>query len=267
MDINESRVHRIRSRTERAVEQRLTCASFEVRRFARKPTSGASIGLCWRDEVELACRLAVRATSKAEEFFTAGAAGSALRRRCRIERDGDPNSHLRWAAMRHPGSYRRGVEPAPPYRGFACEVGLSSVSSDCRAPAPSAGGLPTASGSHWSNESNTGHSAWPQSVRAYSTLGGTCGWMTRRTKPAFSSCRSCCVSIFCDTPGIDRSSSEKRRTRPPKRLKRIKSFQRPLINTSASSTPRAAASGVGKRCDEDGRLCAARVAMLRGCDM
>ena len=62
-----------------------------------------------------------------------------------------------------------------------------------------------------------------------------------------SSCRSCWVSIFCEMPAIARSRSEKRSVLPPKRWKRMTSFQRPSTLRMACSIPAAADAGVCAR--------------------
>jgi hypothetical protein len=59
------------------------------------------------------------------------------------------------------------------------------------------------SAAHSSNWSRAGHTACPHLVKAYSTLGGTCGCTVRVTMPSRSSSRSCWIaqSYSFDTPG------------------------------------------------------------------
>ena len=56
-------------------------------------------------------------------------------------------------------------------------------------------------------------------VILFHLFGGTCAWTMRATMPSRSSCRSCWISIFCETAGIARSRSEKRSFLPSKRWK------------------------------------------------
>jgi hypothetical protein len=58
---------------------------------------------------------------------------------------------------------------------------------------------------------NTGLRASPLRVSPYSTFGGTCGCIVRRTIPSRSSPRSCWISIFCEILGMALSNSESRR--------------------------------------------------------
>ena len=50
----------------------------------------------------------------------------------------------------------------------------------------------------------------PKSVSEYSTLGGTTGKTSRRTRPSLSSSRSCWVSILGVAHGIALRNCEKR---------------------------------------------------------
>ena len=58
-------------------------------------------------------------------------------------------------------------------------------------------------------DSNTGSRVCPNSVRAYSVLGGTTGYTVRLIRPSLSNSLNCCVSILVVALGTSRWSSLK----------------------------------------------------------
>jgi hypothetical protein len=81
----------------------------------------------------------------------------------------------------------------------------------------------------------TGLRAFPLPVSPYSTFGGTCGCIVRRTIPSRSSPRSCWISIFCEIFGMALSNSESRRMEFAHKREIIISFQRPSRHARAFS--------------------------------
>jgi hypothetical protein len=81
----------------------------------------------------------------------------------------------------------------------------------------------------------TGLRATPLPVSPYSTFGGTCGCIVRRTIPSRSSPRSCWISIFCEILGMALSNSESRRMGFAHNRERIIIFHRPSKHARAFS--------------------------------
>jgi hypothetical protein len=67
----------------------------------------------------------------------------------------------------------------------------------------------------------------PLPVSPYSTFGGTCGCIIRRTIPPRSSPLSCWISIFCEIFGVALSDSESRRMDFARKREIILIFHRP----------------------------------------
>ena len=82
---------------------------------------------------------------------------------------------------------------------------------------------------------NTGLRASPLPVSPYSTFGGTCGCIVRRTIPSRSSPRSCWISIFCEIFGMALSNSEGRRMEFAHKREIIIIFHRPSKHARAFS--------------------------------
>ena len=83
----------------------------------------------------------------------------------------------------------------------------------------------------------------PNSVKVYSTLGGTSAYTVRVNSPLSSIARSCAVSTFCDTFPIDFFNSPKRFV-PDNRSRRIKTFHLSPIKVKVVSTGQAGNSFV-----------------------
>src|SRR6204780_1404428 len=81
----------------------------------------------------------------------------------------------------------------------------------------------------------SGNSAWPLSVRAYSTRGGTSGKVWRSTIPSSSSARRRSDRVRGLIPASERSSSQKRE-RPSARSRTSKSVHLPHTTSAVRQT-------------------------------
>jgi heptaprenyl diphosphate synthase len=137
----------------------------------------------------------------------------------------------RHACVRRPGSRRPppARRPRPLSRGpsarrrYGVIISAPIRAMRCRPQSPSG---PSAS-----------LSARPSSVSEYSTLGGTCGYTSRWTRPSASISRRCWTSIFSLTPGSPRRSSPNRRVPWAASSHRINDFHLPVTTSMAASMP------------------------------
>lgn len=89
----------------------------------------------------------------------------------------------------------------------------------------------------------TGRSSSPSFDKAYSTRRGCSPKSVRITSPSASSSRRCCVNILGLTPSMSRNNTRYLTVGLANNLKRIGSFQRPLIRPRVSVTLAADPSG------------------------